>query len=178
MVPRGVYIYSIYGIYDGTMMALYDCIWCIYIYITVHPNMNQHEPIRMTARFVAFLYSADIIWPYWRVRHPKTNMAPKKVPFQKESSLATTTLERTCKFSENINFEMGFPPSNGAEFLPSSVLGYHSIIHAAVSSIFPNPHLQATQLKQWKVKVRLLFKDMQDTRVNKHEEIMQLDCQD
>ena len=42
---RCIYIYSIYGIYDGTMMALYDCIWCIYIYILLYiptwTNMNQ-----------------------------------------------------------------------------------------------------------------------------------------
>ena len=34
--------------------------------------MNQDEPIRMTARFVAFLYSADIIWPSslrWTKKH-------------------------------------------------------------------------------------------------------------
>ena len=104
-----VYIYIV--VYLVYMMALwwhYMIVYGVYIYITVHPNMNQHEPIRMTARFVAFLYSADIIWPYWRVRTRKLTWPLKRCHFKRKVVLQPLLLRGHVSFRRKLILKWGF----------------------------------------------------------------------
>ena len=114
-----VWFQEVYKVHMVYMMALYDCILCTYIYI-LHPNVNQHEPIRMTARFVAFLYSADIIWPsslrwtksctgcYWRVRPRKLTCPLKRCRFKRKVVLQPLLLRGHVSFRRISILKWGF----------------------------------------------------------------------